>query len=94
MLCVLNGVEPSIYSPTRTVHGDLNLEGGETVLCMPPCNLLKRWDRVAVAGGALAPLVGPPGHSLRVVGSSLGPDPSHGYGWIQLFVLVGFSIYL
>ena len=41
-VCVLNGVEPSIYSPTRTVHGDLNLVGGETVLCMPPCNCLKK----------------------------------------------------
>jgi len=27
--------------------------------------------------GAAAPLVGPPCHRLRVVGSSLGPDPSH-----------------
>jgi hypothetical protein len=44
--------------------------------------------------GAAAPLVGPPGHRLRVVGSSLGPDPSRGYGWIQFGVLVGFSIYL
>jgi len=44
--------------------------------------------------GAAAPLVGPPGHRLRMVGSSLGPDPSHGYGWIQFGVLVGFSIYL
>jgi len=44
--------------------------------------------------GAAAPLVGPPGHRLRVVGSSLGPDPSCGYGWIQFGVLVGFSIYL
>ena len=42
MVCVLNGVEPSIYSPTRMVHGDLNLVGGETVLCMPPCNCLKK----------------------------------------------------
>jgi hypothetical protein len=44
--------------------------------------------------GAAAPLVGPSGHYLRVVGSSLGPDPSRGYGWIQFGVLVGFSIYL
>jgi len=47
--------------------------------------------------GAAAPLVGPPGHRLRVVGSSLGPDPSRGYGWIQWIqfgVSVGFSIYL
>jgi len=44
--------------------------------------------------GAAEPLVGPPGHRLRVVGSSLGPDPSRGYGWIQFGVLVGFSIYL
>ena len=44
--------------------------------------------------GAAAPLVGPPGHRLRVVGSSLRPDPSRGYGWIQFGVLVGFSIYL
>ena len=36
----------------------------------------------------------PPGHRLRVVSSSLGPDPSRGYGWIQISVLVGFSIYL
>jgi len=44
--------------------------------------------------GAAAPLVGPPGHRLRVVDSSLGPNPSRGYGWIQFGVLVGFSIYL
>ena len=44
--------------------------------------------------GAPAPLVGPPGHRLRVVGSSLGRDPSRGYGWIQFGVLVGLSIYL
>jgi len=44
--------------------------------------------------GAPAPLVGPPGHRLRVVGLSLGPDPSRGYRWIQFGVLVGFSIYL
>jgi hypothetical protein len=37
---------------------------------------------------------GPPGHRLRVVGSSLGRDPSRGFGWIQFSVLVGFSIYL
>jgi len=42
--------------------------------------------------GAAAPLVGPPGHRLHVVDSSLGPDPSRGYGWIQFGVLVGFSI--
>ena len=39
--------------------------------------------------GAAAPLVGPTGHRLCVVGSSLGPDPSLGYGWIQFCVLVG-----
>jgi len=44
--------------------------------------------------GAAAPLVGPPGHRLRVVGSSVVPDPSRGSGWIQFGVLVGFSIYL
>ena len=32
--------------------------------------------------GVPAPLVGTPGHRLRVVGSSLGPDPSLGYRWI------------
>ena len=32
--------------------------------------------------GEVAPLVGPPSHCLRMVGSSLGPDPSRGYGWI------------
>jgi len=42
--------------------------------------------------GAAAPLVGPPGHRVRVVGSSLGLDPSRGYGWIEFGVLVGFSI--
>ena len=42
MVCVFNGVEPSIYIPTRTVHGDLNLVGGETVLCMPSCNRVKK----------------------------------------------------
>jgi len=41
---------------------------------------------------AAAPLVGTPGHCLRMVGSSLGPDPSRGYKWIQFGVLVGFSI--
>ena len=44
--------------------------------------------------GVAAPLVAPLGHRLRVVSSSLGPDPSRGYGWIQFGVLVGFSIYL
>jgi len=44
--------------------------------------------------GAPAPLVSPRGHRLHVVGSSLGLDPSRGYGWIQFGVLVGFSIYL
>jgi len=44
--------------------------------------------------GAATPLVGPPGHQLHMVGSSLGPDPSRGYGWIQFSVLEGFSIYL
>ena len=44
--------------------------------------------------GVAAPMVSPPGHRLRVVGSFLGRDPSHGYGWIQFSVLVGFSIYL
>ena len=44
--------------------------------------------------GAATPLVGPPDHHLRVVGLSLGPDPSRGYGWIQFGVLVVFSIYL
>jgi len=39
-------------------------------------------------------LVGPPSHRLRVVGLSLGLDPSRGYGWIQFGVLVGFSVYL
>jgi len=38
--------------------------------------------------------VRPPGHRLRVVGSSLGPNPSRGYGWIQFGVLVAFFIYL
>ena len=42
MVCVLNGVEPYIYNPTRTVHGDLNLVGCETALCIPPCNRLKK----------------------------------------------------
>jgi len=32
--------------------------------------------------GAAAPLVGPLGHRLRVVGLSLGSDPSRSYGWI------------
>ena len=32
--------------------------------------------------GVATALVGPSGHRLRVVGSSLGPDPSRGYGWI------------
>jgi len=93
MVSVLNGVEPSIYSPTRTVHGDLNLVGGETVLCMPPCNRLKRWDRVATTEGAPALGCGRTTGG-RVAGSSLGPDPSRCYGWIQFGVLVGFSIYL
>jgi len=44
--------------------------------------------------GVAAPLVGPPGHRLHVLGLSLGPDPSRGYGWIQFGVFVGFSIYL
>jgi len=44
--------------------------------------------------GAAAQLVGAPSHRLRVVGSSLGPDPSRGYGWIQFGVLVGFSTFL
>jgi hypothetical protein len=44
--------------------------------------------------GVAAPLVGPHGHRLRVVGSSLRPDPSRGYRWIQFGILVGFSIYL
>jgi len=43
--------------------------------------------------GAAAPLVGPLGHRLRVVGSSLGP-PGHRLRMIQFGVLVGFSIYL
>ena len=61
-VCVLNGVEPSNYSPTRTVHGDLNLVGGETVLCMPPCNRLKKVGPSCRHGGCAstaAPLVGP-----------------------------------
>jgi len=91
MVCMLNGVEPSIYSPTRMVHGDLNLVGGETVLCMPPCNCLKKVGPSCRHGGCARTTGGPP---LRVVGSSLGPDPSRGYGWIQFGVLVGFSIYL
>ena len=44
--------------------------------------------------GAAAPLVGLPGHRLRVIGLSLGPDPSRGYVWIQFGVLGCFSIYL
>jgi len=43
-------------------------------------------------GGCGRTTGGPPGHRLRVVGSSLGPDPSRGYGWIQFGVFVGFSI--
>ena len=43
----------------------------------------KGWTELPPRGGAPAqgtdaPLVGPPGHRLRVVGSSLGPDPSRG----------------
>ena len=61
------------------------LENGGTEL--PP-------QGVRLHQGAVAPLVGPPGHRLRVVSLSLGPDHSRGYGWIQFGVLVGFSIYL
>ena len=56
MMCVLNGVETSIYSPARTVHGDLNLVGSETVLCMPPCNHLKKVGPSCHHGGSWAPL--------------------------------------
>jgi len=99
MVCVFNGVEPSIYIPTRTVHGDLNLVGGETVLCMPPSNRLKKVGPSSRHGGALAPGCGrttgeSPWPPLCVVSSSLGLDCSRGYGWIQFGVLVGFSIYL
>ena len=55
MECVLNGMEPSIYSPTRLVHGDLNLVGGETVICMPPCNCLKKVGLSCCHGGAPTP---------------------------------------
>ena len=43
--------------------------------------------------GTPAPQVGPH-HRLCMVGSSLGPDPSCGYGWIHFGVLGCFSIYL
>ena len=68
--------------------------GGETVLCMPPCNRLKKVGPSCRHGGCGRTTGGPPGHRLRVVDSSLGPDPSRGYGWIQFGVLVVFSIYL
>jgi len=58
-VCVLNGVEPSIYSPTRMVHGDLNLVGGETVLCMLPCNHLKKVGLSCRHGGCARTRVRP-----------------------------------
>ena len=67
MVCVLNGVEPYIYSPTSTVLGDLNLVGGETVLCMPPCNRLKKVGPSCRHGGCGRTTGGPPW-----------PSPSHG----------------
>ena len=45
-------------------------------------------------GTELPPREVPRGQRLCVVVSSVGPDPSCGYGWIQFGVLVGFSIYL
>ena len=57
MVCVLNGVEPYIYSPTSTVLGDLNLVGGETVLCMPPCNCLKKVGPSCCHGGCARTMV-------------------------------------
>jgi len=59
MVCVLNGVELSIYCPTRTVHGDINLVGGETVLCMPPCNRVKKVGPSCRRGGCARTRVRP-----------------------------------
>ena len=36
MVCVLKGVEPSIYSSTRTVRGVPGMVGGGTALRIPP----------------------------------------------------------
>ena len=93
MVCVLNGVHPSIYSPTRTVHGGLNLVGGETIICMPPCNRLKKVGPSCRHGGCARTIGGPPW-----------PPPSRGrfvsgpwsFPWFRMDpgVLVCFSIYL
>jgi len=72
-VCVLYGVEPSIYSPTRTIHGDLILVGGETVLCMPPCNHLKKVGPSCRYGGVPALGCG------RTIGGPPSPPPSRGW---------------
>ena len=72
MVCVLNGVEPSIYSPTKRVHGDLNLVGGEIVYACRHATAWKRWDRVAAMGDA--PTLG----CGRTTGGPSWPPPSRG----------------
>ena len=98
MMVVLNGVEPSIYSPTRTVHGDLNLVGGETVLCMLPYNRLKKVGQSCRHG---APLVGPlttafawSDHLWALILLLLRMDPVRCFGGLfHLSLIYAFSEY-